>query len=113
MSEAISLHPYAGLIAGFGFAVGCGYTALVYVLNHHRRLGWYWRQHSWLLVVAGTILMITFGAWALQSWLVFVVMFASATILGCSQIVVAVFDAGAQVQDTHEEHHAKEITRKA
>lgn len=111
MNQCMSLHPAAGLIAALGFAVGCGYAALVYTLNHHRRLGWYWRAHSWLLVVAGNILVATFVAWTLQSWLVFVAIIAVNMLLGAPQIVIAVFDAGTQAQDSNEAQHADRIAR--
>jgi hypothetical protein len=92
--------PYVTVIA---FLAAIAYAALVMYLNHHRRVGTFWSNLSWLEVVVGNSL-VAATIWALVGLDFFLLAIGVNVLWGAPMIVGAlVMDMRARVRADDEQ----------
>lgn len=79
------INPSWPFIVAISFFVACGYAVLVAWLNNHPRYGEFWRQHEWIEVVIGS-LMIAVTVWTLIGLWAFLVLLGVYVVFGAPMI---------------------------
>jgi len=90
-------------IVAISFFVAVAYAILVAWLNNHPRYGEFWRQHEWIEVVIGS-LMIAVTVWTLIGLLAFLILLGVYVVFGAPMIVaVLVADMRRVARERDEE----------
>jgi ABC-type spermidine/putrescine transport system permease subunit II len=79
------INPSWPYIVAISFFVACGYAVLVAWLNNHPRYGEFWRQHEWIEVVIGSLL-VAVTVWALAGLQVFLIVLGVYVVFGAPMI---------------------------
>ena len=75
------INPAWPFVIVIAFFVACGYAVLVAWLNNHVRYGEFWRQHEWVEVVIGSLL-VAVTVWALADLDTFLILLGVYVVFG-------------------------------
>lgn len=97
------INPAWPFVVTIAFFVACGYAVLVAWLNNHARFGEFWRAHTWVEVVVGSLL-VACTVWALIGLWAFLILLGVYVVFGTPMIAAClVADMRRVIRERDEE----------
>ena len=100
------INPSWPFVIVISFFVAVAYAVLVAWLNNHPRYGEFWRQHEWIEVVIGS-LMIAVTVWTLIGLLAFLILLGVYVVFGAPMIAAVLVADMRRVARERDEEIAK------